>query len=216
MICKYCANELKTDAKFCSICGKPVVIEEVKKDIFCSQCGYKLKENSKFCSACGKAMDVAEAETAEAPAAAAVTEAPAVQAVPVAQAPAAEPVPAVQPVPTVVVPQPTVYQPQAAPAKDTAGLQNKVLIFGIIALAAALSSGLSILGIIFGIIAMSKAKEYVNYMGERPGRVSLGRGLGKAGLIVGIAMTVFWIFYIVIMVYLGVQNGGSMDFYYSF
>ena len=221
MICNNCGSELKTDAKFCSVCGKEVVIPvPAVNDVYCSACGYKLKENSKFCSACGKAIETNEAPSVQAPVAEVQTVA--------AEHPAEQPQP-VFPNPSVVA---TVQTPPEAPAEpcyqqqydcqyqpavinEPTEKQNPVLVFGIIALAVALSSILSFLGIIFGAIAMNKAKEYINLTGHSPARVSVGRGLGKAGLIAGIAMTVFWILYFILVIAAAIYSG-SASFYYSF
>ena len=54
MRCEYCGKELKSDAIFCTACGKKQ--EKLVKKItplFCTNCGNKLDANDKFCSNCG-------------------------------------------------------------------------------------------------------------------------------------------------------------------
>lgn len=68
-------------------------------------------------------------------------------------------------------------------------LANLILGFGIAALACALTGCLSFLGIIFGALAMSKSKLYISQFGPLFGKSSAGRGLGIAGLVIGIIAT---------------------------
>ena len=89
--------------------------------------------------------------------------------------------------------------------------QNSVLINGILALALAASTPVSFIGIIFGIIARRKAGEYISRKGHSPARISVGKGLGKAGIIAGIAMSVFWFLYFILFVVIWGAN-----FYYLF
>lgn len=74
---------------------------------------------------------------------------------------------------------------------------SQVLTWGIVA-AATCSTG--ILGIIFGIIGRNKAKEYVAAYGQTTGQVKTGSILSNVGFIAGIVMTVFWAFYIIVIV----------------
>lgn len=84
---------------------------------------------------------------------------------------------------------------------------TKVMVFGIIGLAL---SGLGIPGIILSIIALKQANEFIRLNGGLFGQAKVGRILGKAGLIVSIVMTVFWVLY-VILVILAFTRG--MSFY---
>ena len=63
----------------------------------------------------------------------------------------------------------------------------------------------------FGIIARRKAGEYISRKGHSPARISVGKGLGKAGIIAGIAMSVFWFLYFILFVVIWGAN-----FYYLF
>ena len=51
VVCPDCKTQNANGAKFCSGCGKSLVVEE--KTVSCVKCGTKLKEGSKFCSECG-------------------------------------------------------------------------------------------------------------------------------------------------------------------
>lgn len=74
-----------------------------------------------------------------------------------------------------------------------------VLTWGILGLAFALATG--VLGIIFSIIGLNKYKQYMTYTsGAHSGKAQTGRKLSIAGLIVGIAMTIFLIIYIIVIV----------------
>lgn len=218
MLCKYCQSELNADSKFCSVCGNPVVLEEpvAPEKVYCSACGFKLKDNSKFCSSCGNPIT---AEQTPAAAVAAQEYVPGQETVQIQTQPAIRPsneTAKAQMQNAVATPQHQYqdqYQPEVAP--ETSEKQNPILIFGIIALAAAVSSMLSFLGIIFGAVAMNKAKKYIELTGHSPARVSVGKALGKAGLIAGIVMTVFWTLYIVFFVAIGIITGYA-TFHYSF
>lgn len=88
-------------------------------------------------------------------------------------------------------------EPVAEPVVDNAyeerknALAGSVLTWGILGLAFSCSSWLAILGIIFSNIAKKKAVEYETLAGELEGRAKVGRGLAKAGFIVGIIMVVY-------------------------
>lgn len=98
-----------------------------------------------------------------------------------AEAPAAEPI----------------VEPVAEPIVDNAYEEKKnamagsVLTWGILGLAFSCSTWLAILGIIFSNIAKKKAAEYEAFAGELEGRAKVGRGLAKAGFIVGVIMLVY-------------------------
>lgn len=74
-------------------------------------------------------------------------------------------------------------------------LSGEVLKFGILGLAFACSGLLSLLGLIFSIIARAKAKEFARRYGDTEGRATVGKHLGKAGLIVSISLTAFFVVY---------------------
>ena len=57
----YCGKELKSDAIFCTACGKKQ--EKLVKKItplFCTNCGNKLKEGDGFCTSCGAKVETTE------------------------------------------------------------------------------------------------------------------------------------------------------------
>ena len=185
--------------------------------MYCKYCGSLLKDNARFCTACGKPAEVAiQSETT-----------PVVNNVPVQPQPTpVQPQPApVQPQPTPVQPQPVpispvqpaqYQQPVSTPApavsNEISDKQSSILTFGILALAFAISFFVSFMGIVFGIITMNKVKEYVQLMGETTGRASVGKGLGKAGLIVGIVLTSIFVLYIALIVILALAASGA--YYY--
>ena len=47
-----CGEKLKKGSKFCSSCGKSIVVEKI------CECGEKFKEGLKFCTSCGKKVVV--------------------------------------------------------------------------------------------------------------------------------------------------------------
>ncbi len=81
--------------------------------------------------------------------------------------------------------------------KDDLG--GEVLKFGILGLAFGCSGLLSLLGLIFSIIARAKAREFARRYGETEGRATVGKHLGKAGLIVSISLTAFFIVYFILV-----------------
>ena len=74
-------------------------------------------------------------------------------------------------------------------------LGGRILTFGILSIAFAVTFFLSFLGIIFAAVAKSMAAAYVREYGETEGRATVGKNLAKPGLIVGIIFTVFAIIY---------------------
>lgn len=50
IICPSCGQETDAGRKFCSACGKPVGVENVK----CVKCGAEMQKGKKFCPDCGK------------------------------------------------------------------------------------------------------------------------------------------------------------------
>ena len=145
--------------------------------MFCRFCGSQLKEDAKFCSICGNTVKTEDTVSNEAAM--------------IKETANAAPIADVQPV---VSSSPILTQPAISEA-ELSSKQGSVLTFGILALAVS-AVFINFLGIIFGAIAMNKAKEYTALTGKTPARVSVGKGLGKAGLITGIAMTAFWTLYI--------------------
>lgn len=77
------------------------------------------------------------------------------------------------------------------------GSPTPVLVFGIISLALCETG---ILGLIFAIIALVKAKNYVNTYGPISTKVTVGRRLAIAGLIVSICFIVFWALFCTLIV----------------
>lgn len=165
--------------------------------MYCRHCGNQLRENSKFCSSCGKPVEIVNQPTEPV-----VTEEPIVTEAPVInEAPVAEPAPVCNVTPAVVPSVQTQYQPSVSEAQAVEK-QNSVLTYGILALSFALTGIISFLGIIFGAIAMNKANEYIRLMGANSARVSVGKGLGKGGLIAGIALTAFFTLYLLLIIVL--------------
>ncbi|MBR3298135.1 MAG: hypothetical protein IKI64_02915 [Clostridia bacterium] len=75
-----------------------------------------------------------------------------------------------------------------------------VLVWGILGLAFALSTG--ILGIIFSIIGLKKSNQYIAYTsGAYSRKAQIGRKLSIAGIITGAVMTVFFIIYIAVIIF---------------
>ena len=101
--------------------------------------------------------------------------------------------------PVEVVPAEVVVAP-AKPRIDT----NPILVHGILALAFASTPFISWLGIIFGVITKKKLRNYLNQGYELTGKPLVGKILGKIGLILGIALSVFWVLYFAYFVFLGV------------
>ncbi len=160
-------------------------------NMFCRYCGNQLREDAKFCSSCGKPV-----EDVTQPADPVVTEEPVIN-----EAPVADPAPVCNVTPTVVPSVQTQYQASVSEAQATEK-QNSVLTYGILALSFALTGIISFLGIIFGAIAMNKANEYIRLIGTSTARVTVGKGLGKGGLIAGIALTAFFTLYILLIIVL--------------
>lgn len=86
----------------------------------------------------------------------------------------------------------------AAPVSTVVYNTTQILVFGILALALAGSTG--IVGIIFGILTKKKVNEYLGLGGTLTGKAKVGSILGKVGLILGIVMTVFWAIYITVII----------------
>ncbi|MBR6109489.1 MAG: zinc-ribbon domain-containing protein [Clostridia bacterium] len=89
---------------------------------------------------------------------------------------------------------------KAPVVNEPKGNPTPVLVWGILGLAFALSGPISFLGIIFSCIGRGKAAEYVDRYGDESKQATVGRNLSKAGLIVGIVMTVLFVLYCLFMV----------------
>ncbi len=90
--------------------------------------------------------------------------------------------------------------------KDELG--GEVLKFGILGLAFACSGLLSLLGLIFSIIARAKAGAFARRYGDTEGRATVGKHLGKAGLIVSIVITAYFAL-IFVLAFLGMLTGAE-------
>ena len=186
--------------------------------MFCKYCGTKLMDEAVFCHACGKATNeqpvqqpvepvppVQPVYPQPVPAPQPVYRQPVPAPQPVYQQPV-PPVPPVQPMyqPPVppVYPQPVqpVYQAPVQPVIQqpvrpvydpavAAKLEKQALTCGILGLSLSL---LGVPGIIFSAIAGSKASALKKLTGQLSGKAKTGYGLGKAGKIVSIIMTVIW------------------------
>ena len=55
MKCNKCGAELKSGAKFCTVCGEKVEVQRT-----CPNCGKPVKDGAKFCRECGAAVNTAE------------------------------------------------------------------------------------------------------------------------------------------------------------
>ena len=85
----------------------------------------------------------------------------------------------------------------ASTYKGPMGNPTPVLIWGIIGLAFSCSFYLSVLGIIFSIVGLKKAQSYFDFCGTGSNQANIGRKLSKAGIIVGIILTILFVIYIV-------------------
>lgn len=152
--------------------------------MFCVNCGAQLSDDSKFCGKCGAPV----AAPAEVP----------VETV-------AEPVKAAA--------EAAAVDPEQEKLKGEAS--KSALIWGILSLAFAIEGVIvSFLGIIFACTAFKKADWYT-YLnnGVLDGKAKVGRGLAKAGLIVGIIMTVFWVFYFFIIIIAAVASASEATYF---
>lgn len=88
---------------------------------------------------------------------------------------------------------------------------SSALSWGIISLVCAYLTGF--LGIIFACIGFSKAKNFkMLNNGVLEGKAKIGRGLSIAGLWLGIALTVFYVFSFLVGFYMGF-TGETLDLY---
>lgn len=161
--------------------------------MFCKYCGSKLIDGAAFCHDCGKST--VEAPAPQMP----VTPAAPTQPVYVQPVPPAAPayqVPLyqqpVQPACTYTFP-PVQQSAHAAPAADPAvleKLEKQALTLGIVGLCLSM---LGVPGLILSCVGSGKASRYKKLTGGLSAKARVGYRLAKAGKIVGIVMTVFWI-----------------------
>ncbi len=89
-------------------------------------------------------------------------------------------------------------------------MAGEALKWGIISLAFSASGCLSLLGFIFSFIAKSRALAYQNVFGVLEGKAKAGRILGKVGFGLGLGMTIYMAFCIVLGVILGLGEAGVL------
>ena len=96
------------------------------------------------------------------------------------------------------------------------GNPTPVLVWGILGLAFSCTFVASFLGIIFSIVGLNKAKNYFNFCGEGSKQARIGRNLSKAGLIVGIILTVLFVIYLVVIVILALNADSWVPSYHYY
>lgn len=89
-------------------------------------------------------------------------------------------------------------------------MAGEALKWGIISLAFSASVCLSLLGFIFSFIAKGKALAYQNVFGALEGRAKAGRILGKIGFGVGLGMTIYMAFCVMLGVIIGLSEAGAL------
>jgi hypothetical protein len=89
-------------------------------------------------------------------------------------------------------------------------MAGQTLKWGILSLAFAASGCLSLLGFIFSFIAKSKALAYERTFGVPEGKARVGRILGKVGFGVGLGMTIYMAFAVLVGVIAGLAEAGLM------
>ena len=89
-------------------------------------------------------------------------------------------------------------------------MAGNVLTWGILSLAFAVSGCLALLGFIFSFIAKSKALAYERTFGVLEGKARVGRILGKVGFGVGLGMTIYMAFAVLVGVAAGLAEAGVM------
>jgi hypothetical protein len=87
-------------------------------------------------------------------------------------------------------------------------MAGTALKWGIISLAFAASGCLSLLGFIFSFIAKSKALAYEQAFGVLEGRAKVGRILGKVGFGLGLGLTIYMAFAVMLGVIIGLGEAG--------
>ena len=102
-------------------------------------------------------------------------------------------------------PRPISYQQPVAEQKSfnqyIEQLGSDILKWGIMSVAFACSFIASFMGIIFAVKANKKVAEYIHYMGGVSGKAKVGKHLAKGGLIGGIAMTAFFVLYVLFLIF---------------
>ena len=109
------------------------------------------------------------------------------------------------------------YQQPAADVQYQAPLYEQqpavdpkpILIMAIIGLALGATGACTIAGIILSIMAMSKVKAFVAAGNELAGSAKVAKILSTVGLIVSIAMTVFFVIYITFIVIMAIIGAAS-------
>ena len=89
-------------------------------------------------------------------------------------------------------------------------MAGEALKWGIISLAFAASGCLSLLGFIFSFIAKGKALAYQNVFGVLEGRAKAGRILSKIGFGLGLGMTIYMAFAVMLGVIIGLGEAGVL------
>ena len=89
-------------------------------------------------------------------------------------------------------------------------MAGEALKWGIISLAFAASGCLSLLGFIFSFIAKSRALAYQNVFGVLEGKAKVGRILGKVGFGLGLGMTIYMAFAVMLGVIIGLGEAGVL------
>ena len=199
MICSNCGAELADGAKFCGVCGTPVVMEAASR----------AAENVQ--AAAADAAPAFEAPVFDTP----VLEAPAPEA-PVFTAPVFEtPQQPTYQQPVYQEPvyqQPTYQQPTYQVPNDTPVVDEQerasaksVLTMGILSVAFAAFFYTAILGVIFGAIGLGKAKTYAAQYQTFSPKARIGKYLSLGGLIAGIIFAVI-VFFIIVAAIIAAMN----------
>ena len=89
-------------------------------------------------------------------------------------------------------------------------MAGAALKWGIISLAFSASGCLSLLGFIFSFIAKSRALAYRNVFGVLEGKAKVGRILGKVGFGLGLGMTIYMAFAVMLGVIIGLGEAGVL------
>ena len=89
-------------------------------------------------------------------------------------------------------------------------MAGQALTWGILSLAFSASGCLSLLGFIFSFIAKSKALAYEQTFGILEGKARVGRILGKVGFGLGLGMTIYMGFAVLVGVFAGLAEAGMM------
>ncbi len=60
VICSACGAEMKSGARFCSVCGNKSITQDgvgTPERAFCKYCGVKLQQGDRYCPECGAAIE---------------------------------------------------------------------------------------------------------------------------------------------------------------